>query len=142
MKAFNVLLKAIGRRAAEQFGLLMPCVGIGFLKAQTMNTGRTVAGDPEATAQVTTANERLKDLFSRALEKGSEGREQFLAGACKDEPELRLQVESLLNAHERAGGFLAGTPRLSLTETAPGPGGGQAADKTRPFTGIRPPREG
>lgn len=63
--------------------------------------------------------ERLKDLFSRALEKAPAERAHFVEEACKEDPKLRLQVETLLGAHERAGSFLPRLPRLSATETAP-----------------------
>src|SRR6266567_3195349 len=59
------------------------------------------------------AEDRLKEIFSQALERKSPGeRENFLAEACKDEPEMRSQVESLLRAHEQAGDFLGQTIKL------------------------------
>src|SRR6266853_3490333 len=59
------------------------------------------------------AEERLKELFAQALErKTPEEREEFLAEACQDQPEMRSQVESLLRAHEQAGDFLSQTIKL------------------------------
>ena len=43
--------------------------------------------------------DRLKELFAQALQKQSAAeREGYLAEACKDDPELRLQLDSLLRA--------------------------------------------
>ena len=72
--------------------------------------------------------EHLKDLFSRALEKVPGERAHFLQEACKEDPGLRLQVESLLSAHERAGTLLTRTPRLSAPEIAPAPVAGKSAE--------------
>ena len=70
--------------------------------------------------------EHIRELFSQALERVPAGRGQFLDEACKGEPELRSQVESLLRAHERAGDFLQRTPQLSPLGVAPaGAGAGQ-----------------
>ncbi len=58
-------------------------------------------------------SERIKETFSQALHQRSPAeRERYLTEACRDEPELRRQVESLLLAHEQAGEFLgqAGKP--------------------------------
>ncbi|MGE5296023.1 MAG: protein kinase domain-containing protein [Solirubrobacterales bacterium] len=49
----------------------------------------------------------LKSVFLGALEiSDAEQRTAYLVEACGDNAELRSQVESLLKAHERAGGFL------------------------------------
>ncbi len=57
--------------------------------------------------------ERIKEIFSQALEKKSPAeRESYLAEACQGEPELRQQVESLVQAHEQAGKFLGQTMKL------------------------------
>ncbi|MGA2556859.1 MAG: hypothetical protein ABSG04_11370, partial [Verrucomicrobiota bacterium] len=66
--------------------------------------------------------EHIRELFSQALEKTPAGRGQFLDEACKGDPELRSQVESLLRAHERAGDFLQRT----LQPSPPGAGPGRA----------------
>ena len=69
------------------------------------------------------AEERTKEIFSQALERKSPGeRENFLAEACKDEPEMRSQVESLLRAHEQAGissARLSNCHRLTLNWSLP-----------------------
>src|SRR6266567_760325 len=71
-----------------------------------------------------TAEERLKELFSQALERKSPAElENFLAEACKYQPELRSQVESLLRAHEQAGDFLGQTMQLPPTVFEPEPVG-------------------
>src|SRR6266852_6085336 len=64
-----------------------------------------------------TAEERIKEIFSQALEKQPPAeREKFLAEACKGQPELRAQVESLLRAHEQAGDFLGQTIPLPSSD--------------------------
>ncbi|MEP6570540.1 MAG: protein kinase [Acidobacteriota bacterium] len=50
--------------------------------------------------------QQLKPLFHAALELGPAERSAFLASACKDDGELRVQVEKLLAAHDEPGDFL------------------------------------
>lgn len=50
--------------------------------------------------------ERLQELFHAALQAPAPEREAFLAAACTDAPDLRAQVDRLLAAHERSGGFI------------------------------------
>jgi serine/threonine protein kinase/tetratricopeptide (TPR) repeat protein len=49
--------------------------------------------------------ERVKRVFQAALERSPETRAAFLADACGDDAPLRVEVESLLRAHEQAGSF-------------------------------------
>ena len=83
---------------------------------------------------MTTSQPDLKALFLAALERpqGPE-RAAYLADACGGEASLRAQVEELLEAHVRAGVFLA-----SATETAakgdPDLAGGEAAEWLGPET--------
>src|SRR5215471_2272999 len=57
--------------------------------------------------------DRMKVIFAQALEKKLPAeREIFLAEVCKDTPELRREVESLLRAHEHAGDFLDQTAAM------------------------------
>ena len=83
---------------------------------------------------MTTSQPDLKALFLGALER-PEGPERaaYLADACRGEASLRAQVEELLEAHVRAGVFLA-----SATETAakgdPDLAGGEAAEWLGPDT--------
>src|SRR5437867_2503259 len=65
--------------------------------------------------------QRIKDLFQEALERAPEQRSAFLAQTCADDAEARTQIERLLDAHERAGGFLE-TPAV-----------GEAVDVSRPL---------
>ena len=51
--------------------------------------------------------ERAKQLFHEALTKPAEDRSSFLVEACGDNSTLRIQVETLLRAHEEAGEFLS-----------------------------------
>src|SRR5216684_4177294 len=54
-------------------------------------------------------------IFLEALQKPTpEARAAFLDVACVDHPELRLSVNMLLKAHERAGGFLENVPHLGV----------------------------
>ena len=63
--------------------------------------------------------EHIRELFSQALEKLPPERGQFLDGACEGEPELRLQVESLLRDHERAGELLQRPSQMPPPEATP-----------------------
>src|SRR4051794_27582434 len=65
----------------------------------------------------------IEAIFSEALEiPSAEARVVFLARACAADPELRRQVESLLDAHDRAGRFLA-SPTISIESGSPEPVG-------------------
>jgi hypothetical protein len=63
----------------------------------------------------------VKGLLDRALERAPGERAAFLAGACGADAALRREVESLLAAGERTGGFLepppAAAPHLRRGET-------------------------
>ena len=48
----------------------------------------------------------VKELFEAALERPLPTRSTFLAEACAGDREIQLEVESLLEAHERDGGFM------------------------------------
>jgi serine/threonine protein kinase/tetratricopeptide (TPR) repeat protein len=50
--------------------------------------------------------QRLQEVFHQALERAAEQRAEFLDRACADEPGLRAEIERLLAAHDRAGGFI------------------------------------
>jgi serine/threonine protein kinase len=69
--------------------------------------------------------ERVKEIFSQALAKQPPAeREQYLAEACAGNLALRQEVESLLAAHEQAGGFLqppvaGGAARPTILITPP-----------------------
>jgi eukaryotic-like serine/threonine-protein kinase len=49
--------------------------------------------------------DRVKRVFQSALERSPDTRPAFLDGACGDDRSLRVEVESLLRAHEEAGSF-------------------------------------
>ena len=49
----------------------------------------------------------VKAIFGEAIEKAPEERAAFLDGACRGDPELRTQVDALLEAWEQADQFLA-----------------------------------
>src|ERR1043165_1118915 len=53
----------------------------------------------------------LRTIFNEALERPSgEQREQFLKQACGDDDDLRRRVAELIQAHDRASGFLDDSP--------------------------------
>ena len=49
---------------------------------------------------------RIEALFEAALGKPTGERDDFLAGVCGSDAEIKAEVEGLLAAHERAGGIL------------------------------------
>ena len=54
--------------------------------------------------------QRIGELFHRALEQGAEGRDRFLDDACRGDPGLRAEVESLLAHHENSDPAVVPTP--------------------------------
>ncbi|MFN8548253.1 MAG: serine/threonine-protein kinase [Candidatus Eisenbacteria bacterium] len=56
--------------------------------------------------------DRLQEIFARALELREGERAAYLDQSCRDDRELRAQVESLLVAAERAGSFLERTVEM------------------------------
>jgi eukaryotic-like serine/threonine-protein kinase len=68
--------------------------------------------------------ERLLGLFEGALERSTSDRAAFLDEHTKDDPLLRREIESLLEAHEKAGPFLSATapgPSIELLPVSPEP---------------------
>jgi serine/threonine protein kinase len=57
---------------------------------------------------------RVQEIFDSAVELESEGRAVYLYRACANDPELRLEVESLLRAHEDSADFLEQLPAGNL----------------------------
>jgi serine/threonine protein kinase/tetratricopeptide (TPR) repeat protein len=57
--------------------------------------------------------ERLQDLFHRALPLDAEERERLIREECQADPELRAELERLLGANDRAGGFIR-APAISF----------------------------
>ncbi len=65
----------------------------------------------------------IEAIFSEALEiPTAEARAAYLDRACAADPELRRQVESLIDVHDRAGRFLA-SPTVSYGSGSPEPVG-------------------
>ena len=62
--------------------------------------------------------ERLEALFHEALPRSPGERAALLETACRDDPTLRSEVERLLAAHDRAGGFIQ-VPAATLAAVAP-----------------------
>ena len=61
---------------------------------------------------------RAKSIYERALAHSDDkrARDSFLAGACGDDAELRVEVERLLESHEASPGSGATTADTSLPE--------------------------
>src|SRR5437763_389096 len=60
--------------------------------------------------------DRLIDVFNEAKARSTEvERQRFIAEACADDPELKQQVLSLLQAHDDASGFLQPASLFSST---------------------------
>jgi serine/threonine protein kinase len=69
-------------------------------------------------------HERVKDIFGQALQiESAPERESFLETACKDDLELRQQLETLLTAHVQAEDFLGESIKLPPLDTAIEPAG-------------------
>jgi len=56
---------------------------------------------------------RVGEIYHGAMELAPEDRDEFLAGACGGDEELRREVESLLQAREQAGSYF-GAPALEV----------------------------
>ncbi len=63
------------------------------------------------------ADQRLKQLFHQACQVPAAERARWVVQACGDDVDLRRELESLLDAHRRAAGFLE-TPALAALEAA------------------------
>src|SRR6185295_7656001 len=50
--------------------------------------------------------QQVEQLFHAALDREPAERDTFLSQACRTDPELRAEVESLISAHEQPGSFL------------------------------------
>lgn len=50
--------------------------------------------------------DKVKDLFHEAMELDSRARLTFVRDKCSD-PEIRAEVERLIDEHDQAGGFLS-----------------------------------
>jgi hypothetical protein len=73
----------------------------------------------------------LKTIFLEALERpAGPGRLAYLEEACGDDPALRAQVEDLLGAHDRAGGFLGSSPGAVTPAFGGEPDTGPTAEDT------------
>ncbi|MHC4216994.1 MAG: tetratricopeptide repeat protein [Planctomycetota bacterium] len=63
-------------------------------------------------------HDRLEEVFAEALGRPAAERAAFVRAACRDDQGLRAEVESLLRAHDRIGGFLAGPEQETPTKAA------------------------
>lgn len=53
--------------------------------------------------------ERIKSIYWEAMELDDSARVEFLDRACSDDPELRQEIDSLIEAHLKAGDFIVST---------------------------------
>ncbi len=63
--------------------------------------------------------QRVKELFEAAHAQPAEHRARWLAAVC-DQPYIRVEVESLLAAHESAGGFIERPPATEIEAAVAG----------------------
>jgi hypothetical protein len=85
-----------------------------------LNSHSAGSGAAEPSPALTPARWQLiKELFSLALEREADKRKAFLQQACEDDPELRAEVESLLESAESYG---AATSEVFKSVTLPGEG--------------------
>jgi non-specific serine/threonine protein kinase/serine/threonine-protein kinase len=75
--------------------------------------------------------QRQKDLFRSALERAPEKRGAFLDEACGGDAALRQEIESLLDAHGEAAGFLSRPAELEID--ADEPAGRPAPERIGPY---------
>ena len=78
-------------------------------------------------------------IFDAALDREPNDRVAYVAEACGDDDELRDRVRTLLDAHERSGGFLK-TPAAQLAAVLlddPPPGAAPAPERAGPFRIVR-----
>jgi serine/threonine protein kinase/tetratricopeptide (TPR) repeat protein len=73
---------------------------------------------------VTSRFERLEALFHEAVHLAPEARAAWLDETCREDPALRADVERLLGAHDRAGGFIQ-VPAAKLGGAAEEPSAGR-----------------
>ncbi|HKQ15826.1 MAG TPA: protein kinase, partial [Steroidobacteraceae bacterium] len=66
---------------------------------------------------------RVKEIFAGALERDPSERTTYVDAACASDHELRIEVISLLEAHETAGGFIeqAAAEHVGLANVIPHP---------------------
>lgn len=76
------------------------------------------------------------EIFFQSLELDEPQRQEFVARACGHDADLRMEVESLLAAHRRAGDFLR-TPVVAASAAAPAGGAGGGATDSAAWTGRR-----
>jgi len=58
--------------------------------------------------------EKVKNLLDQALPLDHQERDQYLQQVCADDDDLRIEVESLLVSHERAGNEFLSVPAFDV----------------------------
>jgi serine/threonine protein kinase/tetratricopeptide (TPR) repeat protein len=85
--------------------------------------------------------DRIKELYAQALDLSEDERSVFAANACRNDPELRAELESLLKSAEQAGTFLE-PPTLSTTTSAASASYPQPGDRLGVYTIVQQIGEG
>lgn len=89
---------------------------------------------------MSTRQSRVEDVFHQASELPKDARSAFLAEVCRDEPEVRVEVEGLLSAADLdVEGFVA---RLAADATEGEGGGGGVPERIGEFRIVRVVGEG
>jgi serine/threonine-protein kinase len=78
---------------------------------------------------------RVKDIFTRAVEREPAQRRAFLEEECAPDLDLRREVESLLASDAEADDFLAGPPDVRLADTAAAVESGESRADSGPKLG-------
>jgi serine/threonine protein kinase len=90
---------------------------------------------PRTRSELETVNpkrwQQVREVLDRAITLPPDGRAVYLEKACGDDSELRVEVESLLRSHERAGNGFLNTPAVDLRSLLPD------TDGTRGYIGRR-----
>lgn len=82
--------------------------------------------------------QRIKEVFVAALDLDPPGRAAFLDEACRDDPDLRHEVQILLDSHEEAGSFMESPALESVARTmARDRAGSMAGHRIGPYELIR-----
>ncbi len=63
---------------------------------------------------------RIKEIFRTVLEREPGERQAFLDEACRDDPDLRAEVQTLLDSHEESDDFMELPTGAGLLASAPG----------------------
>ena len=75
----------------------------------------------------------LETMYDRVVSEPAERRQQLLDDACAGDPELRAELESLLNARDDAGAFLSEEMRVEVLRIGAAPPAPAVGDMLGPY---------